>query len=56
MIDTIEIVPAEGRRARDPRDGKPIDGRTTVPLEPYWARRLADGDVVPAPQHQGAAQ
>lgn len=40
------------RTLRDPRDQRllpPVEGRE-VPLSPFWARRLRDGDVEIVPE------
>jgi hypothetical protein len=41
------VIPQEGLLVRDPERGchLPAEG-ATVPLTPYWRRRLRDGDVV----------
>lgn len=44
------VKPAHGRRVRDPASRLPIPetGVEVSGADPYWARRLADGDVVEA--------
>jgi hypothetical protein len=46
----MKVVPAEGRAVRDPTSGAlvPPEGRDVNEHNLYWARRLRDGDVVPA--------
>lgn len=41
------VYPKPGVLVRDPekRDLIPVTGREVSPHDPYWARRLADGDV-----------
>lgn len=43
----MRVKPAKGRAVRDPITMQllPDDGRE-VPLNPFWRRRLRDGDVV----------
>jgi hypothetical protein len=45
----IKVKPAEDLSVRDPRLGKPkflpVEG-DTVPNDPYWRRRINDGDVM----------
>jgi hypothetical protein len=45
----LMVIPAAGLFVRDPRPGKPkflpVDG-DVVPNDPYWRRRINDGDVV----------
>lgn len=56
MVKPLFLKPAEGRRVRR-EDGPPLDadGETVSP-SPYWARKLADGDVVEArPNKKDAA-
>lgn len=47
MARMIMIRPAEGKKIRDPRNGKPLpaDRDMRVELGSYWLRRLKDGDV-----------
>lgn len=42
------VKPAPGRKVRDPHSKLPIpeSGANVDPLESYWVRRLAAGDVV----------
>lgn len=43
------VSPAKGRTVRDPESRQPIAaGHKIASWSPYWARRLADGDIVPA--------
>lgn len=45
----IRLKPAPGRRVRDPATGEPLPAKGanfTLPLNPFWSRRLADADVV----------
>ncbi len=63
----IKVSPVPGRRVRDPGgDGCPVikAGWPVDPTEPYWFRRIRDGDVtvdppdpaeVPAPAQAAAA-
>lgn len=46
------IIPVEGRRVRDPATQRIVgdDGLTIDPTDPYWLRRLEDGDVLEAPE------
>lgn len=48
----MRIVPAPDRLVRDPETRLPLsgDGLTVDPTNLYWARLLADGDVVEAPE------
>lgn len=43
----IKIRPIDGKRIRDPRDGRvlPADRTTVVSPNSYWQRRLRDKDV-----------
>lgn len=51
----IRIVPAAGRRVRDPATGQLLTKRPRdVPDTAFWRRRLADGDVVEAPARKPA--
>jgi hypothetical protein len=47
----MRVVPAPDRLVRDPQTGRQVDadGITIEPTDLYWARLLADGDVVEAP-------
>lgn len=55
MADTITLKPAPGRRVRDPATMRVLaEGGEAKPVNSYWLRRVADGDVlevteVPAP-------
>jgi Protein of unknown function (DUF2635) len=42
------VVPAPGRAVRDPRTMMLLkeEGRDVNERDPFWARRLRDGDVV----------
>ena len=47
----MKVIPgAPDRQVRDPRSGAlgPPEGREVNEHDLYWARRLRDGDVVPA--------
>ncbi len=48
------LKPVEGRTVPDPERGDdlPAEGRDVRPSA-YWARRLADGDVIEAKQPKG---
>ncbi|WP_240906375.1 DUF2635 domain-containing protein [Komagataeibacter xylinus] len=49
----MKIYPVEGRTVRDPRTRAPVPakGLTVSDYDPFWARRLRDGDVTKtAPQ------
>lgn len=52
----MDIVSVPGRLVRDPVTRRVVDATpiTINPSEPYWARLLADGDVVEAPAEQPA--
>ena len=62
----MKIYPVEGRTVRDPhtREPVPAGGRTVSDFDPFWARRLRDGDVTrtppatstPAPATQATAK
>lgn len=42
----MNIYPVPGRTVRDPANGREITGETPVnENDPFWIRRLADGDV-----------
>jgi hypothetical protein len=47
----MKVVTAPGRAVRDPVTFIPVppEGRDINEHDLYWARRLRDGDVVPAP-------
>lgn len=47
----MKVVPGEGRQVRDPLNHAlvPPEGREVNEHDMYWARRLRDGDIVPAP-------
>lgn len=47
----MKIYPVEGRTVRDPhtREPVPVGGRTVSDFDPFWARRLRDGDVTKTP-------
>lgn len=56
----MRIQPVAGRLVRDPDTGREITAAVTVPdSDPFWLRRLADGDIELAPPsspvNQGAA-
>lgn len=45
----MKIQPVPGRLVRDPATGREVTEVITVPdTDPFWLRRLADGDVVSA--------
>lgn len=47
----MKIYPVQGRLVRDPATGREVTGATDVPEnDPFWLRRLADGDVSKTPQ------
>ncbi|WP_157218673.1 DUF2635 domain-containing protein [Flavisphingomonas formosensis] len=48
----MRIIAAPDRRVRDPETKAlvPDDGQEVSEHDVYWARLLADGDVVPAPE------
>lgn len=50
MATRQHLTPAPGLVVRDPATGKalPPEG-AMVPINSYWRRRLADGDVTAAP-------
>lgn len=56
-MGTKFVKPAEGRNVRDPVTRKhiPAEG-VEVPNDPFWRRRLRDGDVVEAPRPAERAQ
>ncbi|PAK77828.1 DUF2635 domain-containing protein [Acetobacter fabarum] len=43
----MKIYPVAGRTARDPvtMEPVPVSGKTVSDYDPYWVRRLRDGDV-----------
>ena len=43
----MKIYPVEGRTVKDPRTRAPVPakGLTVSDYDPFWARRLRDGDV-----------
>lgn len=43
----MKIYPVEGRTVKDPRtrEAVPAKGLTVSDYDPFWARRLRDGDV-----------
>lgn len=48
----MKVIPGPGKSVRDPSSLAlvPPDGRDVNELDMYWARRLRDGDVIPADQ------
>ncbi|MEW6612704.1 MAG: DUF2635 domain-containing protein [Pseudomonadota bacterium] len=45
----MKIQPVPGRLVRDPATGREVTAVTEVPdNDPFWLRRLADGDVARA--------
>ena len=48
----MKVIPAQGRVVRDPRSMMllPEDGREVPDGDPFWARRIRDGDVTVAGQ------
>lgn len=46
----MHVIPAPGRLVRDPITKLPMppEGADVDPDDLHWARRLRDGDVVPA--------
>jgi hypothetical protein len=50
MSNQIFLAPARpGLIVRDPETGKPLDAAGEYkPVNPYWKRRLAGGDVIAA--------
>lgn len=45
----MQIKPVPGRLVRDPATGREVTDTVTVPdHDPFWLRRLADGDVARA--------
>lgn len=59
----MKIYPVAGRTARDPVTMEPVpaSGKTVSDYDPYWVRRLRDGDIsktapaAPAPSSTPAA-
>ncbi|BAK83965.1 DUF2635 domain-containing protein [Komagataeibacter medellinensis] len=47
----MKIYPVEGRTVKDPRTRAPVPekGLTVSDYDPFWARRLRDGDVTKTP-------
>lgn len=47
----MQIIAAAGRRVVDPATRRRVGAEpiTVNPHHPHWARLIADGDVVPAP-------
>jgi hypothetical protein len=55
----MKVIPVQGRAVRDPRNMQllPEAGREVSDSDPFWARRLRDGDVtVEAPPDPGATR
>lgn len=56
----MKVTPAAGRAVRDPRSMMllPDDGREVPDDDPFWLRRVRDGDVTvaeaPPPEQQPA--
>lgn len=47
MVMRLYVIPTEGCRVRHPETKQPIPAAGRWVLDdPYWRRRLADGDVV----------
>lgn len=57
----MKVIPAPGRAVRDPRSMMllPEEGRDVPDDDPFWNRRLRDGDVTvvvdPPPETQRAS-
>lgn len=53
-MSSMRVMVSPGKHVRDPRTKQPLaEGvAVTVPNDPYWSRRMADGDVVPAPPRE----
>ena len=58
----MKVMPVEGRAVRDPRNMQllPDEGREVPDGDPFWVRRVRDGDVTveePPPEQgrRGAA-
>ena len=54
----MKVMPVEGRAVRDPRNMQllPDEGREVPDGDPFWVRRVRDGDVTveePPPPEQG---
>jgi hypothetical protein len=50
MPDLMSVTPVEGRRVRDPGTMRLIEpGHLVNPEDPYWWRRLRDGDIQEIP-------
>lgn len=48
----MKIFPVEGRLVRDPATGREVTDPNGTPVpdnDPFWLRRLADGDVSDKP-------
>lgn len=46
-MSSVKLKPAPGRRVRNPETGLPLDENgETVVRTVFWARRIADADVV----------
>lgn len=46
------VKPASGALVRDPLTRLAVEAGATVdPNDPYWARLIADGDLVEVPEH-----
>lgn len=57
----MKVIPAPGRAVRDPRSMMllPDEGRDVPEDDPFWNRRIRDGDVTvvePPEQQRGATQ
>ena len=52
----MKVIPAPGRSVRDPRSMQllPAEGRDVPDSDPFWVRRLRDGDVTIAGAERGA--
>lgn len=46
----MKVIPVEGRNVRDPRSMQllPKEGRDVRDGDPFWLRRVRDGDVTVA--------
>ena len=46
----MKVIPVEGRNVRDPRSMQllPAEGRDVRDGDPFWLRRVRDGDVTVA--------
>ena len=52
----MKVQPVAGRLVRDPDTGREITEAVNVPdSDPFWLRRLADGDVALTPDQGEAA-